>query len=157
MEAMKAKHVRRVVGIIVLLVIGAAVALGFLGVQPLSTYKDTIVSKVTQLWEHSGTTPTQPSSFPSGVYYEQGSIVGEGIVFYADGTFKSALVWYAPGTEAGTYSAEGGFITFTNELTGEKLTVRYVYSKASQWLYLYLPNPTSEYPSTDCVVFVRES
>lgn len=152
---MGVKHARRIVGTIVALAVGAAVVLSFLGVQPLSTYKDTIVTKVTQLWEHSGTTPTQPSSFPSGVYYEQGSIWGEGIVFYADGTFKSALVWYAPGTEAGTYSAEGDFITFTNELTGEKFTVRYVYSKASQWLYLYLPNPTSEYPSTDCVIFVR--
>lgn len=152
---MKAKHVRRVVGIIVLLVVGATVALGFLGVQPLSTYKDTIVSKVTQLWERSKTTQTEPSSFPTGVYYEQGSIAGGGIAFYADGTFKSALTWYAPWTEAGTYSTEGDFITFTNELTGEKLTVRYVYSKASQWLYLYLPNPISEYPSTDCVIFVR--
>jgi len=153
---MKAKHVRRVVGIIVLLVVGATVALGFLGVQPLSTYKDTIVSKVTQLWERSKTTQTEPSSFPSGVYYEQGSILGEGILFNADGTFKSALDFYPPGTEAGTYSTEGGFITFTNELTGEQLTVRYVYSKASQWLYLYLPNPTSEFQSTDCVVFVRK-
>jgi 4-amino-4-deoxy-L-arabinose transferase-like glycosyltransferase len=160
MESRKYRWVRPSLKLTTFCIIAVILVLSFAGVQPLSNYKDAVISKAASYLHSAGSSASKPAApFPYGTYVIAGDPLGEGIIFYADGTYKAALLAYAVGIEAGTYSVSDRFITFVDELTSKTVTVEYKYSNASQWLYLYLPSlfQIPGYPTEiDTVIFVKQ-
>jgi hypothetical protein len=134
-----------------LCVIAVVLVLSFAGVQPLSDYKDRAISEISARLGTSGIPILESPPIPYGTYVDQLEMTG--IVLRKDHVYlTNAFGFFGIGAEAGTYSVSGNYITLTNEATQQVRSVRYMYSKSTHCLYLYL----SEFSSEPAMFFLEK-
>jgi hypothetical protein len=146
MESRKYRWVRPSLKLTTFCVIAVILVLSFAGVQPLSDYKDKVISEISARLGTSGIPVFESPPIPYGAYCDL--LEMECIALSKDHHYvTNCFSFFGLEAEAGTYSVSGDFITLTNEATHEVHLVRYMYSKSTKCLYLYLPEGSSE-PTT---------
>jgi hypothetical protein len=126
-----------------LCVVAVVLVLGFAGVQPLSDYKDRVISEISARLSTSGIPVFESPPIPYGTYCDL--LETTCIAFSKDHLYATnCFSFFGLELEAGTYSVSGDFITFTNEATHEVHVIKYMYSKSTKCLYLYLLEWSSE-------------
>ena len=142
-QSRKYRWVRPSLQLTAFCVIAIVLVLSFAGVQPLSDYKDRVISEISARLSTSGIPVFESSPIPYGVYCdltETGCIALNKDHTYATNFFT----FFGLELEAGTYSVSGDFITLTNEATHEVHVIKYMYSKSTKCLYLYIPEGSSD-------------
>jgi hypothetical protein len=127
-----------------LCVVAVVLILSFAGIQPLSDYKDIVIDEISARLSAPGISVSESSPIPYGVYCD---LLELSCIKLGKDHLYSTNIFSGFDVEAGTYSVSGDFITLTNEATHEVHLVRYTYSKSTKYLYLYLPEGSSE-PTT---------
>lgn len=143
-ESRKYRWVRPSLKLTTLCVIAVILVLTFSGVQPLSDYKDRVISEISARLSTSGIPVFESSPIPYGVYCD---LPEWSCIKLGKDHLYSTNIFSGLNVEAGTYSVDDDFITLTNEATHEVHLVRYTYSKSTKYLYLYLYEWSSE-PTT---------
>jgi len=150
-ESRRYRWVRPSLKLTTFCVVAVVLVLSFAGVQPLSDYKDRVISEISARLGMSGIPVFESPPIPYGVYcdlLETACIALKKDQIYATNIFGG----FGLEVEAGTYSVSGDFITFTNEATRQVHVVKYMYSKSTGYLYLYL----SEWSSEPTAFFVHQ-
>jgi hypothetical protein len=151
MESRKYRWVRPSLKLTTFCIIAVILVLSFAGVQPLSDYKDIVIDEISARLGTSGIPVFESPPIPYGEYCDLLEMAC--IALRKDHVYvTNAFSFFGLGAEGGTYSVSGDFITFTNEATHEVHVIKYMYSKSTHCLYLYL----SEWNSEPTTFFVQK-
>ena len=121
---------------------GITLVCTFAGVQPLSTYKDSLFNSISTSVQNirnsakstSSATINQPLLIPYGIYTNTVMGISSTIILKSDGTCSVDSV--LTGKVVGTYTVSSDYITIYDPITHEPNSLRYRYLDKFKCLYI---------------------